>query len=375
MKDHCITPSRPAETLRQTTGTLGFVALAALCAGVTTFSATQAQAQSLCSEYTVVSGDTLSRIAANANLRGGFQFLFDANSNVLSSPNMVEVGQVLVIPCADGSLPSSQTAAPEATAPAESAVRSAATDRPATFVTASGYAPFTDEDLPEGGMITQMVKRSMELGNPGQKFRVVFINDWGSHLTELLPSGAFDMAFPWFLPDCTKVDLLSEPNARRCTDFDASAPFYEAAVGYYTLTGSPYAGTTDYNQLYGATLCRPDGWFSFDLEAEGLKAPNIDLVFGKSEEACWEMLQAGEVDVVTYDALPAEEDYTEMGIAGQIVDIPALASKVTLHVFVPKDNPNGKAYLEILDAGLEQLRLSGEWFEIVRSQIQETVEN
>ncbi len=346
-------------------------AVMALSTGLLSLSATHAQAQQLCSEYTVVRGDTLSGIAGAVDLRGGFQFLFDANTDVLANPNLLEVGQVLKIPCADGSLPSVTRIA----APVSASSVPAATNRAASFVTASGYAPFTDEDLPEGGMITQMVSRAMELGNPDQEIRIVFINDWGSHLTELLPSGAFDMGFPWFLPDCSRVDILSEPNAMRCTDFDASEPFYEAAVGYYTLVGSPYAGVTEYTQLYGATLCRPDGWFSFDLEGERLVAPNVELVFARSEEACWEQLQAGEVDVITYDALPAEEDYTEMGIADQITDIPALASSVTLHVFTPKDNPNGRAYLDMINTGLEELRLSGEWFQIVRSQIQETNQN
>ena len=87
------------------------------------------------------------------------------------------------------------------------------------------------------------------------------------------------------------------------------------------------------------------------------------------------MLRDGAVDVVTYDALPAEEDSTNAGMTDMIVDIPALTSKQTLHVFVSKNNPNGDAYMEIINAGLEELRLSGEWFEIVREGIKVTVEN
>lgn len=348
-------------------------AILAAATGLMTVNAQQAEAQELCSVYTVVSGDTLSQIASRAELRGGFQFLFNANTNVLSSPNLVEIGQKLVIPCADGSLPSSQTASVVTVAPRVTAAPTIA--QPASFVTASGYAPFTDEALPEGGMMTQMVSRAMEIGNPDQEFRVVFVNDWGSHLTELLPSGVFDMGFPWFLPDCTKVDILSEPNAMRCTDFNASDPFYEAGVSYYALNDSEYAAATEYTELYGATLCRPDGWFSFDLEGEGLVAPNIELVFATSEEACWERMLAGEVDIVTYDTLPAQDDARDLGIEDQVTEMTALASSVTLHVFTPKTNPNGEAYLQTLNAGLEQLRLSGEWFDIVRSQIQTTAEN
>lgn len=354
-----------------TTGTMGFAAVIAASAGFGALSATPAAAQSLCSEYTVVRGDTLSRIASDAGVRGGFQRLFDANRNVMSNPNLLEVGVVLQIPCEDGSLPSG-TAARATPAPAP--VTTEVVAKPATFVTASGYAPFTDQDLPNGGMMTQMVSRAMEIGNPDQEYEISFVNDWSSHLSILLPSGAFDMTFPWFLPDCTKVDILSESNARRCTVFDASDPFYEAGVSYYTMNDSEYATATEYMDLEGATLCRPAGWFSFDLEGEGLVDPVIELVFARSEEDCWRMMQDGDVDVVTYDTLPAEDDSRSLGLTDQITELQPLASTVTLHVFTPKDNPNGRAYLDIVNAGLQELRSSGEWFEIVRSSIQTTVE-
>lgn len=45
--------------------------------------------------YTVVAGDTLSKIAATHNVAGGWQALFARNTDVLSSPNVLRVGQVL----------------------------------------------------------------------------------------------------------------------------------------------------------------------------------------------------------------------------------------------------------------------------------------
>ncbi len=364
--------SKALKTGNKTVGLSSMAAVFAVTCGVATLSADTVAAQSLCSNYTIVRGDTLYGISEAVDLSGGFQQLYNANRNVLAGPNTLEVGQVIRIPCADGALPIVGDSQPARVA---TAVAGATSDRPVRFLTGSNYAPFTDENLPGGGLFTEMVQRSMELGNPDQEFEVIFVNDWGSHLTTLLPIGAFDMGFPWFLPDCSKVDILSEANALRCTQFDASEPFYDALVGYYTLAGSPYEGVTEYEQLYGARLCRPDGWFSFDLEGEGLVAPNIELIFAPTEERCWELLQLSAVDIVTYDALPAEEDYSEMGLEDRIVKIPALASKQTLHVFVPKNNPNGQAYLQTVNAGLEQLRLSGEWFEIVRRGIQTTIEN
>lgn len=357
--------------MKKATTTLAVAVAAA--AGVATLGAGQAQAQEKCATYTVVRGDTLSGIAAAADVPGGFQFLFDANRNVMESPNLLEVGDVLRIPCADGSLPNVGGAVVQAsTAPAPTTSQP---NRALRIATGTGYAPFTDEDAPNGGMITQMVNRAMELGNPDQEYNLMFINDWGSHLDTLLPTGAVDMVFPWFKPDCDFVDNLSPASAYRCTQFNHSAPFYEALVGYYTLTGSTYAGAQTAQDLMGARLCRPEAWFTFDLEAQELMPPNVELATTVAQNGCWQRLLDGDVDVVTLDALPAEEDYRELGLDGQIAKIEPLTGAVTMHIFVDKGNQFANDALPIINAGLEELRLSGEWFNIVRAGIQDTVEN
>jgi hypothetical protein len=350
------------------------MAAVAMAASFTAMTAEQAQAQELCSEYTIVRGDTLSGIANAADVPGGFQNLFNANTDVLSNPNSLEVGQVLRMPCADGSLPDSSTPAVVAASTGPAPTTGELT-RPLRIATASGYAPFTDETLPGGGLITQMVDRSMELGNSDQAYSLIFVNDWGSHLETLLPSGAFDMVFPWFRPNCDRVENLSPKSAERCTLFNHSEPFYEALVGYYALNDSPYASASTPEELVGSRLCRPEAWFTFDLEADGLMPPAVSLTTTVDQNGCWQLLLDGEVDVITLDALPAEEDYRELGLDGQITKLEGLTSAQTLHVFVSKDNQFANDALPIINAGLQELRLSGEWFSIVREGIKETIEN
>jgi hypothetical protein len=48
--------------------------------------------------YTVRSGDTLSKIAARFDIKGGWRHLYRANRSKLSSPNVIHVGQVLRLP-------------------------------------------------------------------------------------------------------------------------------------------------------------------------------------------------------------------------------------------------------------------------------------
>ncbi|MCW2722646.1 transglycosylase family protein [Pseudonocardia sp.] len=47
--------------------------------------------------YTVVAGDTLSGIAAKQNVTGGWTALWNKNTDVLSNPNMLRVGQQLAL--------------------------------------------------------------------------------------------------------------------------------------------------------------------------------------------------------------------------------------------------------------------------------------
>jgi nucleoid-associated protein YgaU len=48
--------------------------------------------------YTIKSGDTLSAIAQQLGIKGGWQLLADANTSTISNPNLIFPGQVLQIP-------------------------------------------------------------------------------------------------------------------------------------------------------------------------------------------------------------------------------------------------------------------------------------
>jgi polar amino acid transport system substrate-binding protein len=215
-------------------------------------------------------------------------------------------------------------------------------------------------------MFSELVVAALKSSDPNLGYNIIFINDWDAHLSALLPSGAFDLGFPWHLPDCSDLSNLSPANARRCTDYDASDPFFEAVIGFYSRPDSPYAAATSLDALQGARICRPEGWFTFDLEAAEL-ADN--LTAGRIPTTCWQDLKEGKVDVVTYDAFTAEEDIVTLGMRDLVTDISGLSSVATMHVLAPKSNPNGRAYLDLLNAGLQQMRSNGQWFAIVSKHL------
>lgn len=237
------------------------------------------------------------------------------------------------------------------------------------FVTGT-FAPWSGEDLPEQGFFTELIKESLAASGEDFDYTITFVEDWNSHLEVLLPTMAFDMTYPWALPDCTKVANLDEYNARRCTGFDATEAFYSSPSAFYTVKGGPLASTSDFAALTGKTLCRPEGHYTFDLQAEGLTPPAVILMQPQTPEECWQALVDGKADIVTYSKLVAEEEMMSAEVTDQIATLP-LETLQTFHIFVSKDNPHGADFINAIDKGLNVIRSNGKWFEVVSRQLSE----
>ena len=379
--------------------------------------------------YTVARGDTLFKIAERAFGNGWlYKQIFEANRDVLPNSASVEIGNELLIPCLDGTgqvvgedavaqEPLAEPGKPEATTvaatmePAQTTLgllRQATklvamvalpmqsiagpfnpTASPASItkdglgatelttsepqlviprirlLTVSGFAPFADENLPQGGMITDLVSRALKAVAPGQQSRVAFVNDRAAHLNFLIPDGAFDVSFPWYKPDCSKSERLNAETQRRCAEFEFSNPIFEVRVGFYTRLGDALVEIRSLAALSGKRLCRPNGQFTFDLEQNGLVEPNVSVETQYTAQQCFVRLVEGQVDVVTLVKSEGDEQLRQLGIVDSVTEIDGLESAQTLHALVAKQSPNGQAHLDLINQGLAELMASGKWFEVV----------
>jgi polar amino acid transport system substrate-binding protein len=236
--------------------------------------------------------------------------------------------------------------------------------RPIRIVTGQ-YAPYTGEDLPEEGMLSEMIRLAISRAAPDRGARISFVNDWKSHIDILLPQGAFDLGLPWFLPDCSRMELLSDAMRVRCTDYNWSDAMHELVVGYFVRPDSPLRSATAYSALRGATLCRPRGFYTFDLEQEGLSPPAVAWENPDSVDECLRMLVDGGVDVVPISVNVVDEAVARLELYGEVAEVPALADIVTMHAIAHRTNPFGRIYLTLVNRGLREMRDSGEWFDIV----------
>lgn len=335
----------------------------------------QAEAQAACEIYTVKQGDSLGSIAQSAYGTFDYQQIFNANRNAIANPNAIEVGIALQLPCADGSLPGGTTAgkiiAAESARAAARASTSNAFEPPIKIVSANGWAPFVGEEFTGGGMLVRLATTALNRGGNNREYNVNFVDDWGAHLTTLLPLGAFDVSIAWYVPDCTKIDMLSEGMQKRCTDLDASLPIYESVVGFYTMPDNDYANVRNYSDYAGATICRPEGWYTFDLEEQGLIEPVVTMSMPKSMEECFEMLASGEVDVVPSEIENVTGVAASLGMTDQIIQNPYLTNLLNLSFVTHKTNPRGRVYIAMLNRGLTEMRDTGEWYAIVSDALGE----
>ena len=340
-------------------------------------------AQEACQTYTVKVGDNLRYIARTAYGDGDmYRVIFDANIAVIGAKaDLIDIGSTLQIPC-DPRTTDSATATPEPAAdPAvETVTQVAATPEPAPaaaaeamkpigFVTGNGYAPFADETLRGGGMMTQLVEMAIFRADPGIPYNLTFINDWQAHVDALLPSGAYDLSFPWIRPDCESTGMLSPGDQARCNDFVFSGPFYEIVDGFFAMRDSGLGSATKFADFEGKRICRPEGFTTGVLESAGLTAATITLTRPVEATDCFRALAAGEVDLVSIDAEVGDSALAELGLTAKVEQNPHLMTLLSLHVIAHKSNARAVEMIGQLDAGLIEMYESGEWYEIVSSAL------
>lgn len=330
-----------------------------------------AYAQEACTTYAVKDGDTLASIAKTAYGTYDYQMIFNANRDALpGNPNKLTAGLELILPCKDGRLTADSKLNEVIAAETEKAAakpKSNLYEPPLKFVSGNDWAPFAGEDLQNGGILVNLATSALKRGGNDREYTLAWVNDWDSHLESLLPSGAYDISIAWELPDCTKVDMLSQFMADRCANFDFSLPLYEVAEGFFTLADNKYVSAKKFTDFEGARICRPQGWGTADLEVEGLKPPFIEMIQAKDTASCAKAVLDGSADVFSIELETAIRAFTEQGAMDKVVQNPGLANMVTYHLVTSKTNPRGRIYIAMLNAGLTQMRESGEWYDVVAS--------
>lgn len=359
-------------------------------------SGTAVLAQEACQSYTVSAGDNLRSIARLAYGDGDmYRVLYDANIAIIGpEADLINVGSVLAIPC-NPNAPAVATAAvvaePEVvetvaaaepvvkqaepvvmeviTPAAAAAPKAAAGQKAISFVTGNGYAPFSDEMLAGGGMMTQLVEMAAFRSDPSLPYTITFINDWQAHIDALLPSGAYDLSFPWARPNCEAPETLTAGDLSRCESFVFSDPLFEIVEGFYMTRDGGLADAVRYDTLFGKRICRPEARTTGVLDSVGLTGGAVELMRPATADECFLALVQGKTDLVAMDVDAADAAIARLQLGATVVQNPQLATIQTLHVIAHKSNDRAVKVVEMLNAGVTEMYVSGEWYDIVSTAL------
>lgn len=335
-----------------------------------------AAAQEACTTYTVQDGDTLGSIADAAYGTFDYQRIFNANREALTtSAGALSGGMQLILPCEDGRLTPDAPVGEAAKVAEQSAAAVAATgstySRPVRLLSANGWAAFADEGLTGGGMFVRLATTALQRGGNALPYKSSFVDDVVSHIDTLLPSGGFDVGIAWDIEDCSSVDLLPDLSRKLCMEFNFSDPIYEIVYSYATLSDSKYAEARAYTDFTGAKMCRPAAWASSDLIRNGLVEPAVTWVRPEGFTECYEMLLRGEVDVYAMDIEFIADNARNLGGGDKITVNSSLTEFMPQGFIVLKTHPRGEEILSAINAGLREMRETGEWYDIVASSLTE----
>lgn len=349
------------------------IATAALVAAAAT---SQAYAQEACSTYVVQEGDTIGNIAIKAYGVLDYQIVFNANRDKIGNDiSGLKPGTELILPCEDGRLtadapvPDVANAAPIASAGA-GAIDTSYKPK-VKFLTGGDWYPFADEGLTGGGFLIRLIETAMHRAENDRGYSISWVDDWDSHMATLLPTNAFDLSVAWYAPDCSKTESMSELTHEFCDEFVFSKSLYDAVFGFFTRADSPYANATTLADYKGARICRPEGYSLHDLDEAGLIEPAVTISIPAVIGDCAEGVMQGIYDVASVESQAMAPVVKELGLGKEFVESPYVTSIQAISAMGSKSNPRVGEYLAMLDAGLDDMRNSGEWYEIISSSLNE----
>ena len=307
--------------------------------------------------YVSAPGDSLFSIAEdNLGEMTKWSLLLSTNLHLAGSDiSAVPNGTVMAIPC-----PVAPVTVEEPVL--TSAVVQGRDDNGLQLLTGRTFAPFTGQDLPQNGLITELVAAALDRSPAQITYSVSWDDDWSQHQFPVLAHSEFDMGFPAMKPDCD-----TGSTAQICTDFLYSEPLMNMPIMLFVNAKNQFQFNTD-NDVLGKSICRPAGFFTHDLDgvdrrwiSDGL----IDFVQGESVNDCFAMVAAGEVDAASVNLFLGASVILDMGLRNTVVPLEKPLSDEGLHVVVSKNHWRATAHLYRINAGLKELRESGAYQEIV----------
>jgi polar amino acid transport system substrate-binding protein len=226
------------------------------------------------------------------------------------------------------------------------AVRAA--EAPLRLATGPDFAPFADEALPDGGKAVALVKAAFDAAGIAYMIETL---PWKRGY-EATAKGVYDATFPYAV------------TAERRQDMRFSESLLALSLRVVSARDAPilYRRPAD---LQGKTLCVPIGFDGYAPLAEMIRAGAVPTIETHSVAACVRNVIDGHAQFLVEDLEVVHAAAGEAGVADRIVALGDALMEVQLHLVVGKDNPRAAEILSGFSSGLQKLRDTGRYAEIV----------
>ena len=224
-------------------------------------------------------------------------------------------------------------------------------------VTGNNYPPFTDENLPGGGMSTEIVELAFK--KVGHQAHISF-RPWKRGYEET-KKGGFVATFPYIKTE------------ERLKDFHYSQPITTVYTRVFVVKDSPIRELQD---LTGRRICVPLGYGVSKRFDEMLKkglfnaeATPVDLA------GCLRMMLSGRKDFFIINEINGWAIIREtFNTTENFRTLNATFKEETHHLIVSKTTADGECMLKAFDRGLDQLREDGTLQMIITRHLQDILE-
>lgn len=214
-------------------------------------------------------------------------------------------------------------------------------DVPIQIVTGNNYEPYVDERLPAGGMMTELVSRTLE--EMGESSEITFA-PWARGYQETL-SGRYAATFPYVYTDDRAENYL----------------FSDALVDVETRIFVRQADSAqDFADLVGRRLCQPLGYALVEEVRDRMDGITMEVDRPASMSNCFRMLERARTDFIySIESLGQLTAMEELGDLDSIRMLDEVVASTSLHFIVPRNRPGAEQLIDDFNAALDSLHSQG----------------
>jgi len=220
-------------------------------------------------------------------------------------------------------------------------------------------APFADANWAAGGLVTEVIRAA--LGPTPGVAEVAVKWDRTNAAAKAEGRQTADIVFPVFAAGCD-----TPRSAQLCTDYLVSDPIFEVLELVFVRQAGP-RDLTSLREDTSAVMCHPrDPMF-----AQGPTVGTARVVLGSSLDDCFRRLMSGQAQGVVADELSGWLAVHDLGMADDVQPLETPFGTLGVHAVIPRTHWRATAHLYRVNAGLAQLRASGDFEAILARHLED----